>query len=61
MNTLTVAPVMYRTPCRWCLLYRSGCAPNYVQVSVPKSDGICPACAETMREQIRKRAAKVPA
>jgi hypothetical protein len=61
MSTPTLA-APFRTTCSWCIIHRAGRAPNYIFVSVPKSSGICPECAEAMREQIRKRAAaKVPA
>ena len=50
--------LLYRTLCKWCILHRPGCAPNYVKVAVPNSDGICSECAESMTAYIRRRRAE---
>lgn len=44
MSTATV-PVTFRTTCSWCILYRPGCAPNYITVPTLRSNGICAECS----------------
>ncbi len=59
--TETIAPVTYSTPCVYCIMYRPGCAPNYVRSELPNSHGCCQECLVLARVQRRLIRAAVTA